>query len=75
MARLLERCDVPIAMLTLEEDCVSVVLPPSAADRPEITRPLEKLRFPKSRLSVDEDDDTWGGHHRGRKWSSQIYWL
>ena len=59
MALLLERCDVPTAMLTLEEDCVSVVLPPSAADSPEITRPLEKLRFPKSRLSVDEEDDTW----------------
>lgn len=50
-----------MAMLTLDEDCVSVVLPPSAADNPEMTRPLEKLRFPNSRLSVDEDDETWGG--------------
>lgn len=45
-------------MLTLDEDCVSVVFPPSAADSPEITRPLEKLRFPNSRLSVDEDEET-----------------
>lgn len=46
-------------MFTLDEDCVSVVLPPSAADSPEITRPLEKLRFPNSRLRVDEDEETW----------------
>lgn len=46
-------------MLTLDEDCVSVVFPPSAADSPEMTRPLEKLRLPNSRLSVDEDEDTW----------------
>ena len=75
VALLLERCDVPTAMLTLEEDWVSVVLPPSAADSPEITSPLEKLRFPKRRLSVDEEDDTWGGNHRGRTCSSQIHWL
>lgn len=37
---------------------MSVVFPPSAADSPEMTRPLEKLRFPNSRLSVDEDEDT-----------------
>ena len=59
MALLLDLCDGPMAMLTLDEDCVSVVLPPSAADSPEITKPLEKLRFPNSRLSVDEDEDTW----------------
>lgn len=59
VALLLDLCDGPTAMLTLDEDCVSVVFPPSAADSPEITRPLEKLRFPNSRLSVDEDEDTW----------------
>lgn len=47
-----------MAMLTLDEDCVSVVFPPSAAERPEMTRPLEKLRFPNKRLRVDEDDET-----------------
>lgn len=56
---LLDRCDGPTAMLTLDEDCVSVVFPPSAADRPEITRPLEKLRLPNSRLRVEEEEDTW----------------
>lgn len=59
MALLLDLCDGPMAMLTLDEDCVSVVLPPSAADSPEITNPLEKLRFPNSRLRVDEDEETW----------------
>lgn len=59
VALLLDLCEGPTAMLTLDEDCVSVVFPPSAADRPEITRPLEKLRFPNSRLSVDEDEETW----------------
>ena len=59
MARLVDRADCPIAaMLTLLEDCVSVVLPPSAAESPEMTRPLEKLRLPKRRLSVELDDDT-----------------
>lgn len=47
-----------MAMLTLDEDCVSVVFPPSAAESPEMTRPLEKLRFPNKRLRVDEDDET-----------------
>lgn len=59
VALLLDRCEGPTAMLTLDEDCVSVVFPPSAADSPEITRPLEKLRFPNSKLRVDEDEDTW----------------
>ena len=59
VALLLDLCEGPAAMLTLDEDCVSVVFPPSAADSPEMTRPLEKLRFPNSRLSVDEDEDTW----------------
>lgn len=59
VALLLDRCEGPTAMLTLDEDCVSVVFPPSAADSPEITRPLEKLRFPNSKLSVDEDEETW----------------
>lgn len=60
MALLLDLCEGPTAMLTLDEDCVSVVFPPSAADSPEMTRPLEKLRFPNKRLSVDEDDETCG---------------
>lgn len=58
VALLLDLCEGPTAMLTLDEDCVSVVFPPSAADSPEMTRPLEKLRFPNKRLSVDEDDET-----------------
>lgn len=58
VALLLDLCEGPMAMLTLDDDCVSVVLPPSAADSPEMTRPLEKLRFPKSRLRVDEDEET-----------------
>lgn len=60
VALLPDLCEGPIAMFTLDDDCVSVVFPPSAADRPEMTKPLEKLRFPNSRLSVDEDEDTWG---------------
>lgn len=49
----------PIAMLTLLEDWVSVVLPPSAADSPEMTRPLEKLLLPKSRLRVELEEEIW----------------
>lgn len=60
VALLLDLCEGPKAMLTLDEDCVSVVFPPSAADSPEMTRPLEKLRFPNKRLSVDEEDETCG---------------
>lgn len=67
MALLLDLCDGPTAMLTLDDDCVSVVFPPSAADSPEITRPLEKLRFPKRRLSVDEDEDTCADAGRRRR--------
>lgn len=65
VALLLDLCEGPMAMLTLDEDCVSVVLPPSAADNPEMTRPLEKLRFPNNRLRVDEDEETWG---EGSRW-------
>lgn len=54
----LERQDGPRAMLTELEDCVSLVFPPSAAERPEMTKPLEKLRLPKSRLSVELEEDT-----------------
>lgn len=63
VALLLDRCEGPMAMLTLDDDCVSVVLPPSAAERPEITKPLEKLRFPKRRLRVEEDEETWKTHY------------
>lgn len=70
VALLLDLCEGPMAMLTLEDDCVSVVLPPSAADNPEITRPLEKLRFPNSKLSVDEDEETW--HHKERRYCSSV---
>lgn len=62
-----------MAMLTLDEDCVSVVLPPSAADSPEMTRPLEKLRFPNSRLRVDEDEETWG-EARPRTSDGSVSW-
>lgn len=65
VALLPDLCEGPMAMLTLDEDCVSVVFPPSAADSPEITRPLEKLRFPNRRLRVEEDEETW--RKRGRK--------
>lgn len=59
VARLVDLADWPMAaMLTLLEDCVSVVLPPSAAESPEMTSPLEKLRLPKRRLRVELDDDT-----------------
>ena len=70
MARLVERCEGPMAMLTLLDDCVSVVLPPSAADRPDITRPLEKLRLPNSRLRVEEEEDTW----LERCWAAAASW-
>lgn len=67
-------------MLTLDEDCVSVVLPPSAAESPEMTRPLEKLRFPNKRLRVDEDDETCTeegnallAHARDLRWSKNIF--
>lgn len=43
----------PIAMLTLLDDWVSVVFPPSAAESPEITKALEKLLLPNKRLSVE----------------------
>lgn len=55
----LERQDGPRTMLTELEDCVSLVFPPSAAERPEMTKPLEKLRLPNSRLSVELEEDTW----------------
>lgn len=62
--------------MTLDEDCVSVVLPPSAADRPEMTRPLEKLRFPNRRLSVDEDEETWGetGGKKNNNYKKTVTW-
>jgi hypothetical protein len=40
-------------MLTLLEDWVSLVLPPSAAESPEMTSALEKLLLPKRKLSVE----------------------
>lgn len=47
------RAEGPITMLTLLDDCVSLVLPPSAADSPEMTRALEKLLLPKRKLRVE----------------------
>lgn len=45
--------DGPIAMLTLLDDWVSVVFPPSAAESPEMTSALEKLLLPNKRLRVE----------------------
>lgn len=73
VALLLDLCEGPMAMLTLDDDCVSVVLPPSAADSPEITKPLEKLRFPNSRLRVDEDEETWAEAPQRKKMQSLRY--
>lgn len=72
MALLLDLCEGPMAMLTLDEDCVSVVLPPSAADSPEMTSPLEKLRFPNSRLSVEDDEETW--EKMPQEWEIQLFY-
>lgn len=47
----------PKAMLTLLEDWVSLVLPPSAADSPEMTRALEKLLLPNRKLRVELVDE------------------
>lgn len=52
------RTDGPRVMILTElEDCVSLLFPPSAAERPDMTKPLEKLRFPKSRLSVELEEE------------------
>lgn len=53
IVRLAALADGPIAMLTLLDDWVSVVFPPSAAESPEITKALEKLLLPNKRLSVE----------------------
>lgn len=42
-----------MAIFILLDDWVSLVLPPSAAESPEITRALEKLLLPNSRLRVE----------------------
>lgn len=47
------RAEGPSARLTLLEDCVSLVVPPSAAESPEMTRALEKLLLPKRKLRVE----------------------
>lgn len=44
-------------MLTLLDDWVSLVLPPSAAESPEMTRALEKLLLPKRKLRVELVDE------------------
>lgn len=52
------RTDSPGVMILTElDDCVSLLFPPSAAERPDKTRPLEKLRFPNSRLSVELEEE------------------
>lgn len=40
-------------MLTLLDDWVSLVLPPSAAESPDMTSALEKLLLPKRKLRVE----------------------
>lgn len=47
----------PITMLTLLDDWVSLVLPPSAAESPDMTSALEKLLFPKRKLRVELVDE------------------
>lgn len=47
----------PIVMLTLLDDWVSLVLPPSAAESPEMTRALEKLLLPNKKLRVELVDE------------------
>lgn len=42
-----------MAIFILLDDWVSLVLPPSAAESPEITKALEKLLLPNSRLRVE----------------------
>jgi len=46
-----------MTMLTLLDDWVSLVLPPSAAESPEMTRALEKLLLPKRKLRVELVDE------------------
>lgn len=48
-------------MLIELDDCVSVLFPPSAAERPDMTRPLEKLRLPKRRLRVELEEEVQRG--------------
>lgn len=57
VAWLAVRAEGPIMMLTLLDDWVSLVLPPSAAERPEMTRALEKLLLPKRKLRVELVDE------------------
>lgn len=47
----------PSTMLTLLDDWVSLVLLPSAAESPEMTRALEKLLLPKRKLRVELLDE------------------
>lgn len=51
------RAEGPITMLTLLDDWVSLLLPPSAAESPEMTRALEKPLLPKRKLSVELVDE------------------
>lgn len=51
------RAEGPMTMLTLLDDWVSLVLPPSAAESPEMTRALEKLLLPKRKLRVELVDE------------------
>lgn len=53
MAWLAALAEGPITMLTLLDDWVSLVLPPSAAESPEMTSALEKLLLPKRKLRVE----------------------
>ena len=57
MAWLAARAEGPMTMLTLLDDWVSLVLPPSAAESPEMTRALEKLLLPKRKLRVELVDE------------------
>lgn len=57
VAWLAARAEGPMTMLTLLDDWVSLVLPPSAAESPEMTRALEKLLLPKRKLRVELVDE------------------
>lgn len=57
VARLAARAEGPITMLTLLDDWLSLVLPASAAESPEMTRALEKPLLPKRKLRVELVDE------------------
>lgn len=64
----------PMVMLTLLDDWVSLVLPPSAAESPEMTRALEKLLLPKRKLRVELVDEPRLDRSRASARSRTLRW-